>query len=203
MSRLLAVGGLLVAGAAVLLGTRRGPMPDAPYMGQAEAVEVVTETGEVVALPLPPPPPPWQGRGRLSVSDVLALLPQVDPEGWMPRAEALAFVEVESNFNPGAYRFERHLNEASYGLMQTLESTARDMGLQGPAEGLYDPATSLRVGISYSRWSWDFLTRRLGREPTESEWVGSYNAGVGNTLRGFVPHAYLRKWQLARERYQL
>lgn len=191
--RLLAGLSALALAGAWLVGRR--PQQMVPIV---DTIEPVTETAD---LPLPPPSPPRAG--RLSPADVLALLPQADPEGWMPPAYALAFVEVESGFNPNAYRFEQHLNEASYGLMQVLASTARDMGLQGPPEDMFDPATSLRIGIAYSRWCWDFLTRRLGREPTENEWIGSYNAGVGNTLRGFTPHSYIRKWTLAKERYQL
>ena len=192
MSRVVGIAALLAAAGALIYGRR--------FQTQLPVVEAI-EPVEGQELPYPPPSPPRAG--RLSPSDVLALLPQADPDGWMPPAYALAFVEVESGFNPNAYRFERHLNEASYGLMQVLESTARDMGLQGPPEGMYDPATSLRIGIAYSRWCWDFLSRRLGREPTETEWIGSYNAGVGNALRGFTPHGYVRKWTLAKERYQL
>lgn len=169
-----------------------------------EGVPVVDEiqpAEDAPSLPLPAPAPPRAG--RISAQEVLALRAAADPDGWMPAAELLAFVEIESGFNPNAYRFEPRLNEASYGLMQVLASTGRDMGLQGAPEAMFDPATSLQIGISYSRWSWDYLMRRLGRDPTEIEWVGSYNAGVGNVLRGFTPHSYVRKWQLARDRWQL
>lgn len=195
MSRALGIAALVTAAAALVVGSRARRVPI------VDTFEIV-QPDEGAPLPLPAPSPPWQGRGRLSPSDVLALLPEADPDGWMPPAAALAFVEVESGFNPFAYRFEPHLNEASYGLMQVLASTARDMGLQGSPERMYDPAVSLRVGIDYAKWAYDFLARRLGREPTETEWIGSYNAGVGNVLRGFIPQGYVRKWTLAREKYQ-
>jgi len=159
-------------------------------------------------LPQPPPDAPpvpvasYAPGQRVAPSYLVSILPEVDPERWMPVAELLAFVEIESAFQPRAYRFEPRLNEASYGLMQVLESTGRQNGLgSAPPEAMYDPATSLRIGIAYSRWCWDYLTRRLNRDPTENEWVGSYNAGVGNVMGGRIPLSYVQKWRLARDRY--
>lgn len=195
-AKLLILAAAVIGGAGLAVAASRVRPVD-----YATSDEPFAPEEQPVPLPLPPPPPPRPG--RLSPQDVLALLPEADPEGWMPPAYALAFVEVESGFNPTAYRFERHLNEASYGLMQVLASTARDMGLTGSPEEMYDPGTSLRIGIAYSRWTWDFLSRRLGSEPTEAQWIGAYNAGVGNVLRGFIPQGYVRKFTLAKERYQL
>ena len=149
----------------------------------------------------PEPAAPIAPGGRLTPAQVISLAPAADPAGWMPYAELLAFVELESSFRPSAYRYEPHLAEASYGLMQVLESTARDRGMIGDPRQMYDPVTGLAFGILQARWSWEFLARRLGRPPTEAEWVGSYNAGVGNVLRGFIPQGYYRRWQLARDRY--
>lgn len=170
--------------------------------------------GRDVPLPLPPPAPPGEltlslpalpapppVAGRLSPADVLSLASAAGADGVLTPAELLAFVEVESAFRPAAYRFEPHLGEASYGLMQVLESTARDRGLMGAPEALYDPLTGLFYGVAQVAWTRDFLGRRYGRDATETEWVGAYNAGVGNTLRGFTPYAYLSRWQRARDTY--
>lgn len=112
-----------------------------------------------------------------------------------------AIIQIESGFNPTAYRYEAHLNEASYGLMQMLESTARDMGLSGPPEQLYDPQTSIRLGVKYLVWIRDYLARKLGRQPTMQEILSGYNAGVGNVLKGYIPTQYIAKWQNARANY--
>jgi soluble lytic murein transglycosylase-like protein len=164
--------------------------------------------GEVQpALPAEPPPaigvylPPvatWTpGAGQVSPSELLPII-MAEADGWHDPRDVLATIAVESSFRPNAYRFERHLGEASWGLMQTLESTARDMGYSGPAEGLYDPAESIRYGMRYMRWLWDFLTTRLGAEPSYAQWIGAYNAGPGNVLRGRVPYGYVLKWERAR-----
>lgn len=160
---------------------------------------------ELPPAELPPEIPPAElprvTSGRLSPGDVLAYAREADPEGWMPAAELLAFVQVESSFRTNAIRWEPRLGEASYGLMQVLESTARDRGLVGDPRAMFEPVTGLRMGILQARWSWEFLRRKLGRDPTEAEWVGSYNAGVGNILRGWFPQGYIRNWQLARDRW--
>lgn len=197
MSRFLALGLLAGAGALAFAGSRGAFVPGMAPIAETIVVDDPV-TGEPVAVDVAPAP---AQAGRLSPRDVLALLPSADPEGWAPAADVLAFVEVESAFRPNAYRFERHLNEASYGLMQVLESTARDMGLSGPAESMFDPLTSLTIGVRALRWKYDFLRGRLAREPTTTEWVGAYNGGVGAVLRGRVPLSYVRKWEIARGRY--
>jgi soluble lytic murein transglycosylase-like protein len=63
------------------------------------------------------------------------------PEPWIR-----AFIQTESSFNPTAYRAEPQINDASYGLMQLLYSTARGLGYTGTPEGLYDPETNIALG---------------------------------------------------------
>lgn len=92
-----------------------------------------------------------------------------------------AVVKAESNFDPRAYRYEPHVAhlggpDASYGLMQTLYSTARELGYSGQAEGLFDPATSLEFGTRY-------LKRQLVRYGGDVEQaVAAYNAGSARRL---------------------
>jgi soluble lytic murein transglycosylase-like protein len=63
------------------------------------------------------------------------------PEEWIK-----AVILTESSGNPQAYRYEPKLQDASYGLMQLLYSTAKGLGYQGPAAGLYDPETNIKLG---------------------------------------------------------
>lgn len=183
--------------AAAWFGLRRAPqaVPDA-VPADAPMPGAVEEAAPVTPPPVPAPLRPVPD--RLSPADVVALAPQADPEGWLSLPELLAFVQVESSFRPAAYRFEPQLGEASYGLMQVLESSARDRGLSGDPRQMFDPLVGLRMGVLHARWGRDFLRRRLGREPSTAEWVGAYNAGVGNVLRGYVPLAYVQRWDAAR-----
>jgi Transglycosylase SLT domain len=88
---------------------------------------------------------------------------------------------VESSFNPNAYRFESHLDDASYGLLQTLLKNnalwmyqnrgATAMGR--PDQGtLRDPIVSIYFGAAYVNW--------LMGQNTSPEWVvRAYNGGPG------------------------
>ena len=98
-----------------------------------------------------------------------------------------AIVAAESSFRPTAYRAEPHIGDASYGLMQTLFRTAKDMGYTGTPEGLYDAATSLEFGTRYLAQQ---LRRYNGKIPYA---VAAYNSGtayVGNDGR-FKNQAYV------------
>lgn len=88
----------------------------------------------------------------------------------VPYGLILAVIAVESAGNPRAYRYERHLRDASRGLMQMLCSTARKMGLRGSCELLYNPDVSIRYGAKFLR----YLHDKLG------DWlwaIAAYNAG--------------------------
>lgn len=54
----------------------------------------------------------------------------------------------ESRYNPGAY------NRGHFGLMQIKHATARSMGFNGPASGLFDAETNLRYAVKYLSGAW-------------------------------------------------
>ena len=179
---------LMIGGALAGLAKRARPV-----------VEYLPPPGPEAALPEAPPPPPAAPRplGRMRPEEVAAL---VNPAWGVPLDQVLAYCEVESSFNPRAYRFEPHLNEASYGLMQVLESTARDRGLIGPAQNLYEPEIGLEIGCAHVMWTFEFLQSR-GAQSDPLSVALAYNAGVGNALRGRTVAAYGAKWNAARARY--
>ncbi len=91
---------------------------------------------------------------------------------------------IESSFNPNAYRFESHLDDASYGLLQTLlknnalwmfqNKGATGMG-RPDAQTLRDPIVSIYFGMAYVNW---LRTHPSGRNTPE--WiVRAYNGGPG------------------------
>ena len=99
--------------------------------------------------------------------------------GWehIPDGLTLATIDSESSFNPDAIRQEPAINDASYGLMQILYSTAKDRGYKGLPEGLFDPETNITFGTAYQAW----LYRRY------QDWdavIHSYNEGPGNYDKG-------------------
>ena len=84
-----------------------------------------------------------------------------------------AVIKSESNFNATAYRYEPHINDASYGLMQILCKTARGIGFKGNCEDLYDPKTNIK-------WGTEYLKRQLDEFDSEELALAAYNAGPDN-----------------------
>ncbi len=93
-----------------------------------------------------------------------------------------AVIRQESNFIPTAYRFEPHLREASYGLMQTLESTARLLGFTGDPIRLFNPSLSIKYGTEYLR---DLMAKFGGNI---KDTLSGYNGGPGSVRRGGPYH---------------
>lgn len=134
-------------------------------------------------------------------ADVVGLVRAINDSefgGWFSVPDVLAVIQIESSFRPSAYRAEPQIGDASYGLMQILSRSAADRGYDGPPEGLFDPETNIRYGMAHLKWSWDYLARRLGAAPSRAVWIGSYNAGVGNAVKGYTPWAYVAKFEVAR-----
>jgi soluble lytic murein transglycosylase-like protein len=57
-------------------------------------------------------------------------------------------VKRESNYNPRAY------SRGNYGLMQIRYDTAKGLGYNGRAEGLFDAETNLKYATKYLRGAW-------------------------------------------------
>ena len=141
---------------------------------------------------------------RLDADYVLGLVTEINNRefgGWFDPLDVLAVAQIESALDPDAWRWESHLGEPSLGLMQLLFSTARDRGYAGGPAGLLDPVVNVQVGMRHLKWSHDFLAGRLGHAPDKRLLIGSYNAGVGNALRGRIVEGYVKKWKSARSKY--
>jgi hypothetical protein len=102
--------------------------------------------------------------------------------------------------NAKAYRFEPHINDASYGLMQVLYNTAKwlhdDMGYRGYAlnsgEDMYRPEVGIYFGIAYLDW----LKKSYGG--TLEQWIRRYNGGPNGHARSST-EAY---WKKFNDRYK-
>jgi len=101
----------------------------------------------------------------------------------IPLDLALAVVQHESRFDADATG-----QAGEIGLMQIKLSTARDMGYEGSAAELYEPATNIRWGMKYLGEA-----RELAGG-SECGTLSRYNGGHG-TKR--LIHEYCRKVRLA------
>lgn len=64
----------------------------------------------------------------------------------VPFAWIKAVIGTESDYIATAYRPEKAINDASYGLMQILYTTAKNLGYTGAASGLFDPLINISYG---------------------------------------------------------
>lgn len=99
----------------------------------------------------------YASQAGLSVGDFTALIK--------------ATIRQESNFDPNAYRAEPQIGDASRGLMQLLDRTARGLGFGGASDDLYDPHTNILYG---ARLLAQNLQQADGRLDVA---VSAYNAG--------------------------
>lgn len=125
-----------------------------------------------------------------SIKNILIIYPNVE----LPLV--LAIIETESSFNPSAYRYEAHIKDASYGLMQVLYSTAKWLGFQGKPEELFDVKINLLYGIKYLSW---LFNQNISLEGV----IMSYNEGLGNYKKGKRVYSYYTKVFIRYESWKL
>ena len=110
---------------------------------------------------------------------------------------AATIAMIESGGDPAAERQEPRLNDASYGLMQTLLGTATwlyglgysSMG-EPTSETLLNAEGSMYFGCGYLHW----LRNYQGSPQTDDFVVAAYNGGPGGAS-GAGPQAYLASYQ--------
>lgn len=89
----------------------------------------------------------------------------------VPYSLVKAVIAAESGFNARAIREEPQISDASRGLMQVLEKTARALGFSGSEETLFDPYTNINLGTK-------LLARERARTDDWDSAISAYNGGV-------------------------
>lgn len=111
-----------------------------------------------------------------------------------------AVIEIESNFNPAAYRYEAHLKDASWGLMQLLLSTARETSNNSnlTASELLKPEINIDIGTKY------LSKLYLKYHSNIYDTVAAYNAGsVRKTITGqYVNQSHVDRFKVAYLKYK-
>ena len=100
----------------------------------------------------------------------------------VPSSLAQAVVRVESNFRPNARG-----SAGEIGLMQIKPSTARMLGYNGSAKGLFHPETNIKYGMKYLAQA-----HKLGGR-TVCGTILKYNAGHGAKRMNPVSARYCSK----------
>lgn len=100
----------------------------------------------------------------------------------VPVELAMAVVRIESNFRPTVKG-----SAGEIGLMQIKPATAKLMGYDGRAYGLYDPETNIRYGMKYLAGAHELGDGKLCRT------ILKYNAGHGAKRMNPVSQRYCNK----------
>jgi soluble lytic murein transglycosylase-like protein len=129
---------------------------------------------------VPPPPPPPANAPEA----IVRFVKLVAPEYQLPPHLVLAFIAVESNFDPNAQSPKN-----AQGLMQLIPETATRFGVRN----IRDPVQNLRGGMAYLRWLLAYFEGDINLA------AAAYNAGERAVERylGVPPYAetrlYVRK----------
>ncbi|KQP41372.1 lytic transglycosylase [Methylobacterium sp. Leaf104] len=89
------------------------------------------------------PPGAALAQGTAARDNIDALIEQQAKANGVPLSFVHQVVKRESNYNPNAK------GGSALGLMQIKHATAKGLGYQGDAAGLFDPRVNLRYGIAY------------------------------------------------------
>jgi hypothetical protein len=89
------------------------------------------------------PPGAALAQGAAARDNIDALIEQQAKANGVPSSFVHQVVKRESNYNPNAK------GGSALGLMQIKHATAKGLGYQGDAAGLFDPRVNLRYGIAY------------------------------------------------------
>ena len=103
-----------------------------------------------------------------------------------------AIIWQESRGNPSVYRYEPHVKDTSYGLMQILSNTAKQVasafGLPPitSVTMLYDPNLNILLGTAYFYQ----LLKRFNGNVYKA--ISAYNVGPNNKLllKGYIPNPH-------------
>jgi hypothetical protein len=142
--------------------------------------------------------------GKLGQAHVEALAKKITAQ-YFPNVDwrmLVTMAYIESSFNPMAVRYEAHINDASYGLMQTLvknnalwmyrQMHATAMG-EPTVATLLNPEVSMYFGAAYVNW-----LRTWNKQARDEQWiVESYNGGPNNSNAQTKNH--WAKYQAAKE----
>jgi soluble lytic murein transglycosylase-like protein len=96
----------------------------------------------------------------------------------VPKELIKAVIAKESSFNPKAYRAEPKIGDASRGLMQVLERTAKNLGFTENVKNLFDPSKSIQYGTKLLA---ENLERAKGNVDIA---ISAYNAGFSAKRAG-------------------
>jgi soluble lytic murein transglycosylase-like protein len=90
----------------------------------------------------------------------------------VPPELIFATIMTESRGNPHSFRYEPHIDDASYGLGQILSRTAQGLGFNGAPEDLFNPINNIDLIARYYKRIMD-----NNKDATTDQLIAAYNTG--------------------------
>ncbi len=106
------------------------------------------------------------------------LIKQAEKKYGVPMSLIKAVIAKESSFKSDAIRQEPRIHDASRGLMQVLERTAKALGYKGKPEELLIPAVSINYGTKLLKQN-----LKISKDNVKNA-VSAYNAGFSRKRKG-------------------
>ena len=136
----------------------------------------------------------------LSQSTLEPIIQEMSQKYGIEKAWIKAHIKVESNWDVNASRFEAHKGDASWGLMQLLLTTAKDvLGNQNlTTTQLINPRNNIEAGTK-------FLSQLWSRFGNMRDAIAAYNAGsprLDSTGKSYVNQDYVDKVTNAYNQYK-
>lgn len=119
------------------------------------------------------------GGTKVSPDTLEPLINEIGSKYGVEPALIKAHIKQESNWDTNATRFEPHLNDSSWGLMQVLLSTAKEIlgNSSLTASQLLDPRVNIEAGTAY-------IAKNMKRYGGAiSDVIAAYNAGSARFLK--------------------
>lgn len=112
------------------------------------------------------------GAVRVTPESLEALVVRIATQYAVPPALVKAVIKQESNWDVNASRYEMHLNDSSWGLMQVLLKTGKSVlgNDQLTIQQLIEPTTNITIGTKYLGMLWT-------QHGNIRDAIAAYNAG--------------------------
>lgn len=134
---------------------------------------------------------PVQQTALTTAQRLIATDPRYNKGAWIKPSYVMAHCEIESEWSPSVHSSD---GLGSIGLMQVQPAVAESTGVRGSQAS---PAVSVETGMRVIAMDRAFLSKRLGKVPSQRQLVMAYNEGAGAVAEGRDDPHYYDAWAKA------
>ena len=161
----------------ILLGKKS--VVSAPIMEENPDIPILLKNANPASLPIVT----TLNADELRVMQYAEIMISEGQRQGIPPHIIAAIIRKESSGIPTAIRYESNVKDSSYGLMQVLSSTARDLKnnytwlkYNGNPQTLFDPSVNIEIGTAYLMKQYHRYSKNPVINPI-TDMIAAYNAG--------------------------